>query len=109
LGSRYGICCLRFLLLTLSAFALGVTVGVELKAVEVKPGENFTLSIVVDPQGSGVSGGEIAVFFKGLEVIDVSAGDLLGPKPLVGFKYVDNAEGVLRVAIARMGRPSLLR
>jgi len=109
LGSRYGICCLRFLLLTLSAFALRVTVGVEPKAVEVKPGENFTLSIVVDPQGSGVSGGEIAVFFKGLEVIDVSAGDLLGPKPLVGFKYVDNAEGVLRVAIARVGRPSLLR
>ena len=81
------------LLLALSTFALGVAVSIEPKAVEVEPGENFTLSIVVDPQGSGVSGGEVAVFFKGLEVVDVSAGDLLGPRPLVGFKYIDNAEG----------------
>jgi hypothetical protein len=75
-------------------------------SLEVKPGQEFTVKICADPGGKGISAGEVNVIFNPdvLECIDIGSGDILGPSPLVGVKKIDNVNGSLRFAIARIGR-----
>ncbi len=71
-------------------------------------GEEFEISIKVDPGDYGVSGGEINLAYDPdlLEVIEISPGDLFGPDPLVGIEKVDNETGTVKYALARRGMTS---
>jgi len=82
-----------------------VAVYIDTESIEVKPGEEFTIEVKVDPGSYGISGGEINVGFNStaFEVTEVSPGDLLGPSPLEGKKDIDNNEGTVSYAIARIG------
>ena len=85
-----------------------VIVSLEPSLVRVAPGEEFTISVSVDPGGRGISGGEVDLKFdpRVLEAREIVPGDLLGPEPLFGLKEVDNEKGSLRVALARKGSTS---
>jgi hypothetical protein len=80
-------------------------VYIEPPSVYVYPGEEFTVSIKVDPGGKGVSGGEVNLEFDPvvLKVIGVEPGDLFGVDPLVGVKEIENESGSVRYALARKG------
>ncbi|MDP6494903.1 MAG: cohesin domain-containing protein [Dehalococcoidia bacterium] len=75
------------------------------ESVTANPGDALTVSVWVNPGSVGISGGEIQVFFPSgvLEAVEVEAGDLLGPDALVGYREVNNTEGFVRIAIARVG------
>jgi hypothetical protein len=83
-----------------------VSAYVEPASLELKPGEEFIVSIKIDPRNKGISGGEVKVDFNpdAFKCIDISPGNILGPSPLVGFKEIDDVKGSIRYAIARVGR-----
>lgn len=72
---------------------------------ELAPGEEVELSLRVK-LSSGVSGGEARVKFDPsvFEFVSLSLGDLFGKEPLVGLKEVDEERGVIRCALARVGK-----
>lgn len=65
--------------------------------------------VYVAPGSFGISSGEAILSFNAnvIEVVDVVPGTLLGSQPLVGFKQIDNLQGTLKVAIARVGSTPL--
>ncbi len=86
----------------------GVTVG--LSSLELEPGDEFTLTVTVDPNGHGISGGEIDLLSLDSDVIEVlldeaTFGTLLGSEPIEGKKEksdTSNGEN-FEYAIARKG------
>lgn len=89
-----------------SVSASEVLVNIAPQRVEVSPGELFELSVRVNPGSYGISGGEVIVSFdpKWFTIIEVEAGDLFGPNPLIGVRDVDEVNGIIRCAIARVGK-----
>jgi ribosomal protein S8E len=83
-----------------------VSAYVEPTYLELKPGEEFIISIKIDPRDKGVSGGEVKVDFdpEVFKCTDISPGNILGPSPLIGLKEIDDVKGSIRYAIARVGR-----
>ncbi len=83
----------------------GVSVQVLPESVTVKAGDELMVEVRVDPDGRGVSGGELNFAFdpQGLTLVKVEAGNLFGPDPLVGIELVDNVAGTLTYALARRG------
>lgn len=86
------------------------SVTVNLSTQELEPGDEFTLTVTVDPNGHGVSGGEIDLLSLDSDVIEVlldnvKPGTLLGSDPIEGKK--ENSDTVsgenLEYAIARKG------
>ena len=71
----------------------------------LSPGGTFSINIHVDPDGNGVSGGQIDLSFDTsvLEVTDLTAGNILGA-PIIdpGSKY-DNTAGTVETIYARIG------
>lgn len=78
---------------------------------EVRPGEEFTLNINVDPNGHGISAGEIELFSVSNQVMEilideVREGTLLGSEPIEGIKEKTGSVGGrenLKYSIARKG------
>ncbi len=72
---------------------------------EIKPGEEFSVNLIADLTGRGVSGCEVVLEFDStvFQLTDVVSGDLLGTDPLIGTKNMDNTTGKVRYAIARKG------
>jgi len=72
---------------------------------EIRPGEEFSVNLIADLTGRGVSGCEVVLGFDPFvfQLIDVVSGDLLGADPLIGTKNIDNTAGKVRFAIARKG------
>ena len=72
---------------------------------ELKPGEEFSVNLIADLTGRGVSGCEVVLEFDPIvfQLIDVVSGALLGADPLIGTKNMDNTTGKVRFAIARKG------
>ena len=81
------------------------TASLAPSSVDVQPGDEFTIEVNVDPAGKGISGGEISLRFDPavVTVVSVEAGQLLGAEPLEGIKQIDEGEGTLRYALARLG------
>lgn len=86
----------------------GVTVS--LSAQELEPGDEFTLTVTVDPNGHGISGGEIDLLSLDSDVIEVlldkvKPGTLLGSDPIEGKKDKSDTGSSenLEYAIARKG------
>lgn len=71
----------------------------------IGPGRTLEVTIVVDPGAHGISGGEATVSFdpEVFEAVDFQVGSLLGARPVVGFRQIDNTAGTVKVAVARTG------
>jgi hypothetical protein len=87
-------------------------VTLALSATEIRAGDEFTISIGIDPNGHGITGGEINLYSVGTGVMSIlleqlQVGDLLGPDPAEGLKEITNTSNgqMLRYAIARKGEP----
>jgi len=85
-------------------------ISAELSIVEARPGDEFTLTINVNPNGHGISGAEIDIFSPGTEVMEilteqVAPGDLLGSDPIEGINEKTSISGgaALRYALGRKG------
>ncbi len=100
---------------TLTARTVGpVGVTVQLSASELKPGDSFTLSVIVDPNGHGISGGEVNLLMLDASVMEIledeaSAGGLLGTEPAEGIKEKTSGDGYqsLTFALGRKGETPL--
>ena len=79
--------------------------AVDPPSQNVSEGGAFSVDIRVDPAGYGVSGGELNFAFDpaAMTADDIVWGDLFGPDPLVGTKQIDNANGTICYALARVG------
>jgi hypothetical protein len=86
-------------------YAGGATAVVDPAAQRVAKGGTFSVDIVVNPNGYGVSGGEMNIAFdpSAMSVVDIVYGDLFGANPLVGAKLYDNTLGTAKYALARVG------
>ena len=98
---------------TLAAITTGTPrVILALSSTEIRAGDEFTISIGIDPNGHGITGGEINLYSVGTKVMSIlleqlEIGNLLGPDPAEGLKEItDTGNGeILRYAIARKGEP----
>ncbi|MCW7075273.1 MAG: cohesin domain-containing protein, partial [Candidatus Methanospirare jalkutatii] len=81
------------------------TVSIEPASTKVCPGDVFSVNVTVDPAGKGVSAADVKIVFDAtvVECEDVSPGDLLGEHPLEGKKEIDNENGMVWYALARIG------
>ena len=75
------------------------------ETIEARPGDEFVLAVAVDPQGHGLSGGEVLLTFPSdvLEVVSYEPGTLLGPNPIFGVQHLDQSSGSIRIALGRLG------
>ena len=73
--------------------------------VEVNPDETFTVELMVDPGGLGVSAGEFIISYdaKALEAVSVEIGKFFGDEPLTALEAVKPEKGIIHYAIARKG------
>jgi len=84
-----------------------VKVTLQPEVSEVKPGDQFKVSIHIDPGGGGVSAGEFVVSYPAdvFKSVDVKLGEFFGENPLVAVKEVklEGGSEKVRVAVARVG------
>ena len=85
--------------------AAAPTVSIEPASQNVSTGDTFTVDVVVDPAGYGVSGGEMNIAFDAdaMQADSIEPGDLLGTNPLVGTEEINNTAGTIIYALARIG------
>ena len=81
------------------------TVSIDPASQSVSTGDTFTVDVVVDPAGYGVSGGEMNIAFDAdaMQADSIEPGDLLGTNPLVGTEEINNTAGTIIYALARIG------
>ena len=72
---------------------------------QVEAGGTFTLDIVIRPQGRKISAGEVTLSFQPeiFQVLDIQAGNLMGSEPLTAGLVLNNEEGIVSLAAARVG------
>ena len=72
---------------------------------EVIPGEEFRVEVNVDSQGRGISGVQVSIDYdpSALRVAGLEPGTLLGPEPAVAGPIIDETNGVVEYAVARIG------
>ena len=72
---------------------------------ELSPGDTFSINIHVDPDGNGVSCGQIDLSFDTsvLNVTDLTSGDILGADALTEGTSYDNTAGTVTAVLARKG------
>ena len=88
--------------------ATAVIMGLALRAGEPSPGQEFTLSVQMEPRTRGISGVQFGLDVEptSLEVGEIVPGDLLGPSPLE-VKLIESESGILTYAAARRGKTPL--
>lgn len=76
---------------------------------QVAYGEEFTVMVELAPHGRGISAGQVVVRFPPdvFSVVSASPGRLLGDRPLVGARQVDEDAGTVGLAVARQGVTSV--
>lgn len=101
---------IAFLLLSLSckdniADLPPVLVSINSTYTNMKSGNEVSVDIEIDPNGRGISGGEIYLKFtpEVFVLSEIISGELLGENPLVGAHVVDTTSGTILYAIARRG------
>ena len=100
-----GLCCIAGIGMAANVFTVP-TVSVEpASTTGLCPGDVFSVNVTVDPAGKGVSAADVKIAFDAavVECEDVSPGDLLGEHPLEGKKVIDNENGMVWYALARIG------
>jgi len=73
--------------------------------VGVHKGQQCELRVEVNPNGEGISAGEVNVSYntQAIEMVRLEPGDLLGPNAIEGVKLIDNEKGKIRYALGRQG------
>lgn len=81
-----------------------VSIDMVSTTLEVKPGQEFRVDVVVDPHGGGISGVQVQIEFYPavLQAAGVQAGTLLGPDPAGPFAQ-ELEQGVFQYLAARKG------
>ena len=118
----------RFPKSTMIALALGALIGLLIAAacgggaddgavivslspsnVDSEAGGSFTVDVEIDPKGHGISAAEVTINFDPqiLAYEGMSAGDLLGPSPILGFESAESGTGQVVFALARRGPTSV--
>ena len=71
----------------------------------VHKGEQFEVKVEVNPNGKGISAGEVNVSYNTqvMEMVRLEPGDLFGPNPIEGVNLIDNEKGRIRYALGRQG------
>ncbi|HDS45327.1 MAG TPA: hypothetical protein ENN68_04420 [Methanomicrobia archaeon] len=71
----------------------------------VGPGDTFSITIVVAPDGEGLSAGQLDFAFDAtaMQVDSVTAGNLFGANPTPAGLDLDNVAGTVSLALARKG------
>jgi len=120
MGNRHnrlaGLCAIMALTLLLLSISCGKpaaesvsgtpgSVFINPKSQTAKSAGQIKVSIEVIPAGWGISAAEVRVSFDPtkLEALSVQAGDALGQKPIQGVLKIDNAQGTIIYALARLG------
>jgi hypothetical protein len=80
-------------------------VSVSPSTQEVSPGDSFSINITVDPDGAGIRSAELNFAFDAsvMQVDSVTAGNLLGASIIAVPPTIDNTNGNVNYAIARLG------
>jgi len=96
------------IIILLSFNARAATVSVSPQSQAAIEGNNFTVSMVLEPEGSSVYGVQFGLMFNKtiVEALAVEKGTLLGSDGAVtieGVKSIDNANGRLSYSISRSG------
>ena len=99
------------LCMVLGAFGVGAAAAAPAVTISpasttgLAPGDSFSVNISVDPDGNGVSSGQIDLSFDTavLEVTGLTAGDMLGANPLDTGSAHDNTAGTVIAVLARNG------
>ena len=83
----------------------GVVAWVHPASQELRAGQGTLLEVRVRSVDVGVSGVEVELAFdpQALEVALAGTGNVLGASPVAGLQEVDGEQGVVRVALARVG------
>ncbi len=70
--------------------------------IQAAPGETFWLDVVVKPYGQMITAADVTLTFEPevLAVLDIEAGDALGPQVLTGGRVLDNEQGRAQIAVA---------
>ena len=70
--------------------------------VQAAPGDTFWLDVVVQPHGQMITAADVSLTFEPevLAVLDIQAGDALGPEVLTGTRVLDNEQGRARIGVA---------
>lgn len=71
----------------------------------VHKGEQFEVKVEVNPNGKGISAGEVILSYstRAIEVVSLEPGNLLGPNPIEGVRFIDNEKGRICFALGRQG------
>lgn len=87
-----------------SVIAQAVEVYFEPSTIQVEPGQQFEVNIMVNPHGYGISACEINISYDqdAFTLINAQIGDLLGDDPVVGLEDIESP-GTILYAIARRG------
>ena len=99
------------LCMIIGVFGIGTAMAVPSVAIDpasttgLSPGDTLSVNIHVDPDGNGVSGGEICLLFDTavLEVTDLTKGDMLGTDAFDTGSGYDNTAGTVTAVLARQG------
>lgn len=91
--------------LDLNVVVKKASISLSPSVASVRAGHTFEVSIIVDPQHSGVSSVEVEIGFdpRAMEAEGITPGPLLGASPLQGLKEIDNKTGRIKYALARRG------
>ncbi|MDD5474838.1 MAG: cohesin domain-containing protein [Candidatus Methanoperedens sp.] len=68
-------------------------------------GNNFTISVMLDPEGSEVYGAQFSLIFDKtrIEALRIDKGTLLGTNTIEGVKSIDNTNGKVTYSLSRSG------
>lgn len=93
-------------ILTLQVWAEQVSVKLEPEYMEVSPGREFKISVIIDPGTYGVSAGDIKIVFDPtvLEALNISAGSIFGSPLLEPIRDINNTKGRIHYVAARIGK-----
>ena len=82
-----------------------LTISVTSETMGARPGEAFSVDVVLDPQGRGISGVQVWIEYQPdiLEIVGVEPGPLLGAEPAVAGPITDEVAGLVQYAAARIG------
>ena len=81
-----------------------VSIAMVSKTTVVGQAREFSVELILDPQGRGISGVQVRIEYDPtiLQAVGVEHGDLLGPEP-VEVHITDEEKGVIEYAAARIG------
>jgi len=85
--------------------SLEVSVELIPSVIEVRSGQVITLRVLIDPGDNGISSSEVNILYDPnvIRLISINPGNLLGIRPLIGAKQVDDESGSVKYVLARAG------